>query len=258
MSPVALTSASAETMLALTTGVEFLCLDAGNVVIFLDHARLARVVTGCGFAVDAAQLIASEGFAKRAAEHGNVADVPFAYAALPGARPWALNMATLLRDAGVPGPELSSVLDAVWREHAALNLWNQVPEGLAEALSAYRAQGGKTALISNSEGMLEQLFAPMPVRAQLDLLLDSGVVGIEKPDARIFEMALAHFGVRPDQALHLGDTFLTDILGARAAGLRYALIDPFDQYQGKHADVPRVPSAAAVAQALTRTSSKTP
>lgn len=255
MNDPALTPSSAETMLELTAGVELLCLDAGNVVIFLDHARLARVVTACGFPAGAEQLKASEGYAKRAAERGDVTEVPFAFEGLPGARHWGLNMATLLRDAGVPTSALTSVLNAVWLEHAELNLWNQVPAELPAALAAFRAKGGKTVLISNSEGMLEQLFASMPVRAQLDLLLDSGVVGIEKPDPRIFEMALGHFGLGKHQALHLGDTFLTDILGARAAGVRHALIDPFDQYQGMHPDVPRVPSAAAVAQALTRTRS---
>ena len=52
------------------------------------------------------------------------------------------------------------------------------------------------------------------------------------------------------RALHLGDVFATDILGARAAGLRHALIDPHGHYAGRHLDVPRVPGVVEVACAI--------
>ena len=50
---------------------------------------------------------------------------------------------------------------------------------------------------------------------------------------------------------HLGDIFATDVLGARAAGCRHALIDPFGHYEGLHADVVRVQGVVPVADALT-------
>jgi FMN phosphatase YigB (HAD superfamily) len=50
--------------------------------------------------------------------------------------------------------------------------------------------------------------------------------------------------------LHLGDVVATDVVGARAAGLRAALLDPFGHYVGQHPDVPRVPSVAEVARAI--------
>lgn len=86
----------------------------------------------------------------------------------------------------------------------------------------------------------------------LDRLVDSGIVGVEKPDARIFEIALE--GTAPSEALHLGDTFTTDVLGARNAGMRHALIDVHDAYAGMHADVPRVGSVVEVCEAILRES----
>jgi FMN phosphatase YigB (HAD superfamily) len=59
------------------------------------------------------------------------------------------------------------------------------------------------------------------------------------------------FSVAPSHTIHLGDVYATDILGARAAGIRFALIDPFRHYEGLHLDVPRVPGAALVARAIT-------
>jgi len=57
------------------------------------------------------------------------------------------------------------------------------------------ARGVSVAIISNSEGMLNALFASLGVLQHFDLVLDSGTIGLEKPDPRIFRMALDHFGV---------------------------------------------------------------
>jgi putative hydrolase of the HAD superfamily len=110
----------------------------------------------------------------------------------------------------------------------------------------------KVAIVSNSEGALERLFRDLGILGAFDLVVDSGKVGVEKPDPRIFRMAMDHFGVRPERTLHLGDVFATDILGARAAGIRHALIDPYGHYAGRHPEVPRVPGAVEVARAIER------
>ena len=51
-------------------------------------------------------------------------------------------------------------------------------------------------------------------------------VGVEKPDPRIFRLALARAGVGRPQAAYVGDLYSIDVLGARAAGLRPVLLDP--------------------------------
>jgi putative hydrolase of the HAD superfamily len=157
---------------------------------------------------------------------------------------------TMVRRAGVPETAVPALLDAAWAVHEVRNLWCKVPEGIGDALDAMRARGVKVAIISNSEGMLDRLFTDLGVLRHFDLVVDSGMVGIEKPDPRIFGVALERFGVPPERALHLGDVFATDVLGARAAGLRHALIDPYGHYTGRHAEVPRVPGVVAVARAI--------
>jgi FMN phosphatase YigB (HAD superfamily) len=100
--------------------------------------------------------------------------------------------------------------------------------------------------------MLEKLFHRLGITAAFDHVVDSGLVGVEKPDPRIFDLAREKAGsITKDGTLHLGDIFATDVLGARAAGVRHALVDPFEHYQGRHADVPRVPGAVEVMVALT-------
>jgi FMN phosphatase YigB (HAD superfamily) len=237
---------------ALVRGVTLLSLDAGNTVIFLDHARLARLLAAHGFATNAGALVVAEGAAKRRHVSATMEEVAWRRAELPGARGWGAMVATIAAEAGFPRARLSELVDDLWDEHVRVNLWNCVPDGFGPAIEAARARGVKVVLVSNSEGMLQRLFDELDIARHFDLLLDSGVVGLEKPDPRFFHVALDRFGVAPDAAIHLGDMYSTDILGARAAKMRTALVDPYGHYEGMFADVPRVPGAVEVAIALGR------
>lgn len=227
---------------------DLLCLDAGNVVIFLDHARLANMVGG----VTAEELVRAEGEAKRLAETGGLLDVEWSAKSKPGAAGWGRMVGTIAKLGGLPDSAVPALLDAAWEAHLVLNLWSKVPEGLGPALDRIRDQGVKVAIMSNSEGMLDRLFEDLGIAKHFDLVVDSGKVGVEKPDARIFQIAMDHFGISNDRTLHLGDTFATDIVGARNAKIRYALIDPFGHYAGRHADVPRAAGVVEVADAIFR------
>jgi HAD superfamily hydrolase (TIGR01509 family) len=234
----------------LVRDVDLLCLDAGNTVIFLDHARLAALVHGAGHDVLAEELVRSEGEAKALAETGGLHDVPWRYRERPGAVGWGRMVGTIALRAGLDAAKVPELLDAAWPIHEKTNLWCKVPDGLGAALDAVRARGVKVAIISNSEGMLDRLFTDLGVLRHFDLVVDSGRVGVEKPDPRIFQIALDRFGIPASRALHLGDMFATDVLGARAAGIRTALIDPYKHYAGRHAEVPRVPGVVEVARAI--------
>lgn len=242
---------------SLVRGVELLCLDAGNTIIFLDHARLADVIRDAtGVTIAASALVIAEGAAKRAMETASLVDVAWSAREQPGAASWGKIVASTAHFAGVPEEHLSTLLERAWRTHQERNLWCKVPDGLPDALVALRAAGVKTAVVSNSEGIVARVIRDVGLEPHLDLIVDSGLVGVEKPDPRIFAVALDRFRVHANAALHLGDTFTTDILGARAAGIRCALIDPFAHYEGLHPDVPRVPGATEVARAITSQASR--
>lgn len=243
-------SVTDDALLPLLSGVELLCLDAGNTVIFLEHARLARLAATHGHALSVDALVVAEGDAKRLAETGGLLDLAWQGAGEPGALGWGRMVGTLYSRAGVPAGALVPLVEAAWRSHVDYNLWSKVPIGLGDAVEAFRATGGRVAIVSNSEGMLASLFAKLGIAQHFDLVADSGLLGVEKPDPRIFEHVLRELSVPPTAALHLGDVFATDVLGARAAGVRVALIDPFDHYAGRHDDVPRVSGVASVARAL--------
>jgi putative hydrolase of the HAD superfamily len=83
------------------------------------------------------------------------------------------------------------------------------------------------------------------------VVIDSTVVGIEKPDPRIFTFALDALGVSAEDAagvVHVGDTIFADVRGARAAGLRPLHLDPYGDCPAAPDDHEHVRSLADVAQ----------
>lgn len=63
--------------------------------------------------------------------------------------------------------------------------------------------------------------------AEVAVVVDSAVVGVEKPDAAIFRFALEALAVKPHRCVYVGDTVYFDVDGARAAGLHALHLDPY-------------------------------
>ena len=78
--------------------------------------------------------------------------------------------------------------------------------------------------------------------SEWDFGVFSGIVGFEKPDPRIFEIALQKAGgVAPDQTLHIGDSLRKDYLPARSLGMHSLLIDRFQTTEHRAAREAGVP-----------------
>lgn len=137
-------------------------------------------------------------------------------------------------------------IDAIarWRRgyNLPVGLWNRAdPQALA-ALRRVRAAGLVAGVISNSNGSVRSILEETGLAAQLDFIIDSAVVGVEKPDPRIFHLGLREAGVAPGEAVYVGDLYSVDVLGARAAGLAAVLIDPRGYWGAR--DCPRARDAA--------------
>lgn len=135
--------------------------------------------------------------------------------------PWRAFMTTLLEGAGAGPQAVGPVVEWLWSEQPRANLWRKpIPEmiDLARELSA---GGARVAVLSNSEGRLSELLEEISIAAAFAVIIDSGRVGIEKPDRRIFDHTLAALGVTDGTVpVHIGDSWAADIVGARDAGWR--------------------------------------
>ena len=109
-------------------------------------------------------------------------------------------------------------------------LWSWMLPGVPEALTAMREGGLQLAVVSNSDGSVEQSLETAGLRPYFGPVMDSFVVGHEKPDPRIFEHALEACAAHPERTVHVGDLYAADVVGARAAGVHPVLLDPFDDW----------------------------
>ncbi|MBX3275951.1 MAG: HAD family hydrolase [Sandaracinaceae bacterium] len=224
--------------------MEALLLDAGNTVVFLDVDAVAGVARAQGVEVSARALAAVEGAAKRRYEGALGAGGSHEDG-------WGLYLATLLAEAGVEPQIARALLGPLRAAHDELNLWRRVPDDLFGALEAARAMGLRVGIVSNSEGRLPELFAAVGLGDAFDVIVDSAIEGVHKPDPEIFRRALARLGVAPARALYAGDLPAVDVDGALGAGLHAALIDPLGFYPD-HARSPRHASVAELVADLRR------
>ena len=74
------------------------------------------------------------------------------------------------------------------------------------------------------------------------------VVGFSKPDPRLFAHALEHTDARAESTLHIGDMYEADVCGARAAGVRPLLLDPYADWD--RPDCSTLPDLLALHAAL--------
>jgi len=81
-----------------------------------------------------------------------------------------------------------------------------------------------------------------------DVVVDSALVGVEKPDPAIFRPALEALGVTAAEAVYVGDLYEVDVVGARAAGLEAVLLAPDGDRQS--APCRAVPSLSALVDLL--------
>ena len=237
---------------ALYEGVRLLSLDAGNTIVFLDHRACADLAASAlARAVDERAIERAEAVAKKRLDAKQLLPPLDDKEVTPA---WGAFMATLVQIAtGVEDARAAECARVMWAEHRRFNLYRKVPDGLVAAVAELRARGVPVVVVSNSEGQLQTLFDNLGLGDAFDLVVDSHHVGVEKPDPRIFAPVLARYGVAAGDALHLGDTWATDVVGARAAGMRVGLVDPFAHYDGQHPELPRVESVAAACRSIVGT-----
>jgi putative hydrolase of the HAD superfamily len=131
----------------------------------------------------------------------------------------------------------------------ATTLWNVVPEQVIEDLRDLAATGVAIAVVSNSDGTVESVLRRCEI--PIDIVIDSGVVGVAKPDPGIFAFALEKLNVAPEKAVHVGDTTWADVDGALAAGVRPLHLDPFGDCPdpaGHHEHVRSLADVVAIAR----------
>ena len=114
-------------------------------------------------------------------------------------------------------------------------------DDVVPALEALKSHGYRLGVLSNLRHDMDQLCQRLGLSPFLDFSISSVEVGAEKPHAPIFQAALKRASVKPAQAVHVGDQYRSDVLGARAVGMHAVLIDR-GGWQNDVNDCPKISS----------------
>lgn len=203
------------------TDVRAVLLDVGGVLMVPNPARVGALTAAHGGTDDTESLIRAHFGAIFAADDGIQVD-------------WCRYDRELLIRSGVPQRRIDAATELVAALYTERNLWDYPLPGAKRGLASLVAAGLRVGIVSNSDGTVEQTLrdnelcqvGPGP-GVEVEVLIDSHVVGVAKPDPAIFAMALDKMGVSAAETVYVGDTRTYDVAGARAADLYPVHLDPY-------------------------------
>ena len=226
-------------------GLRTVFLDAGGVLLFPNWTKVSESLAKQGVVVSPSTLARAEPLAKKQIDDRTTISVTN-----DAKRGW-LYFSLVLTAAGVA---LSDATDAALTElhgyHREHNLWEHVPDGVIPALEALNRLGLRLTVVSNANGTLCAHMDRLGLSRHVHCVLDSCDLGVEKPDPRLFQIALERSGAEPATTIHVGDLYQVDVVGARRAGIRGVLLDENGLYED--VDCPRVRTLAELVVRIER------
>ncbi|MCI0694001.1 HAD family hydrolase [candidate division KSB1 bacterium] len=195
---------------------EAILFDAGQTFLFPDFPFLKNLLAEYGVTTDilplqkGAALAREKTFRHREKEN------------------WKEYLTFWMQYVGAAEHAIPEILVRILERHKREHLWSWPDPTAAEVFARLKNLGYRLGVISNSDGSIASSMQKFGFAPLFDCMIDSHVVGVEKPDPRIFEMALQQLGLPAERCVYVGDNYDRDIIGARRAGLVPILIDPFN------------------------------
>jgi REG-2-like HAD superfamily hydrolase len=97
-------------------------------------------------------------------------------------------------------------------------------------LTAFRARGKRLGILSNFSPNLESLLRQLGIHHFFSFFVVSGIVGVEKPDPRIFDVTVRAANCPREEIVYIGDSIFHDMEGAHNAGIAGILVDRHNQH----------------------------
>src|SRR5262245_54798264 len=202
-------------------GVRAVIFDAGYTLLEMDYPEVTGFLRSRGHIVDPAAVIDAERRARMRLDAERAEEATRERTGVGRYVRYLLEYLGIVDDA-----ERRTV--AEWRRefNVPIGLCHQADGQAAKALASARGAGLVVGVISNSNGSVRLALERAGLAGHLDFVIDSSVVKVTKPDARIFRLGLEASGTRPDATVYVGDSYFVDVVGARQAGLGAVLFDP--------------------------------
>ncbi|MEZ5169878.1 MAG: HAD hydrolase-like protein [Acidimicrobiia bacterium] len=215
-------------------------LDAGGIFHLPDHDIVLDALERVGVAVDPELL-------DRAHYAGAACFPPDYEGELPWREMWERYLAAYVAELEVPDDLRAEATEHLESEFATAAIWRRVIPGSPDGLRTLADTGVRLGVVSNADGDVGARLRDQEVLqlgpgpgVEMETIIDSGQVGVMKPDPRIFEMALLALELPPERVWYVGDMPGIDVAGARRAGIEPFLMDPYGF--NSHLDCERVVS----------------
>ena len=218
------------------SGIKAICFDAGDTLVF-DHPtryeRIASALARCGVSAPNAMLApALRAIDSYAIKRYVSAEDSDTFGFLLGCAEVALRHLGVDADAAAAGR-----IAEVYLSIGSIRVLDPSAIGLLKSL---RERGFQIGVISDWQPDLPDVFASLGCGGLVDAFSISSVVGATKPSPALFSDCLKQLGVAPSEAIHVGDFYELDALGAQAVGMRTILLDIKGLYRDTPLDVPVV------------------
>ncbi|HEV2234285.1 MAG TPA: HAD family hydrolase [Terriglobia bacterium] len=205
--------------------------DAGNTLVYPRCEELAGDLAAHGFPATVEDFFAAERAGKSKLDEwlwpqirkGEVPRTIDQYY-------WGEYLHALMDRIGAPEDARGALMLRVANGFRDIKLWSRVLPETPAYLENLRGRGYFLGVISNSIGTIEEQLGRVDLLRYFHTVLDSAIVGIEKPHPEIFRQANERAGAAPSETIFIGDTHSTDVGGAQLAGIHGVLIDRVGAY----------------------------
>ncbi len=196
--------------------IQAVLFDVGQTILSPDYPYLQGMLAEFGVHADFDQLARGAALAREKYFRGN-----------PG-EPWKEYFSYWFTGIGARAEDLPAMLKRVYERHHAVYLWNYVEPTARQTFGALQAMGLRLGIISNADGKVHSILQQLQLDHFFECIIDSKIVGVEKPDPAIFRLALQALHLPAEHCIYVGDHYDRDVLGARHAGFLPVLLDPFE------------------------------
>lgn len=212
----------------MASDIRAVFFDAGNTLL-LPHPSVeevcAEVLAGNGYYPPLPEVRLSMERAERYYEERYWSDDTFWASESEAAAMWSEMYALAAEELGVEVP--GAVGRQLYDEFGRGERWALFPDVLP-VMRELDDMGMRMGIVSNWDARLPGLCHHLGLSRYLDFVISSANLGRIKPEASIFTSALGRVGIDAARAVHVGDHYYADVLGARAAGIRPVLLDRWE------------------------------
>jgi FMN phosphatase YigB (HAD superfamily) len=201
--------------------------DVGGVVLLPDRRQVSAALARADIKHDVTKIDAAHYRGVHAGDGVELAGERESYAKLARVG-YVSSLGIAPRDL----PHAASIVNELFLKPSC-EVWTQIVPGAPEVLQELAAAELSVAIVSNADGTVETSLASLGIcqvgpgsATAVGAIVDSTIVGMSKPDSRIFTYALSLLGAHAENTIFIGDSDWNDIQGASSAGILGVHVDP--------------------------------